>query len=135
MPIEILDGSYLIKNWNQALNPFFKAQPSSKHDKFQTEKYVRIHYSNVGISFVSKTYNAIFEPFQYWQTKQPITLEFTELQEPSIKNANLNDLKSLMEFLSPKERNWFEKNVFLDDNLQNYDIENQDVYSDGDYED
>lgn len=135
IPFEIIDGSRLIKNWNQALNPFFKAQPTSKHDKFQTQKDVRIHYSHVGILSVSKTFNAIFEPFQYWQNKQPTTFEFTDLQKPIIKQAKINDLKSLMEFLSSKEKDWFEKNVFLDNDLQNNDGENQEVYSDDDYED
>lgn len=79
---------------------------------------------------VLKTFNVIFEPFQYWQTKQPKTLKFTELLEPSIKQAKRNDLKSLMEFLSPKEKDWFEKNVFSNGDSQCYDVENQEVYSD-----
>lgn len=106
-----------------------------KYDRFQTQKYIRVHYSNIGIFSASKTYTTIFEPFQYLQAKPPKTIEFTELQEPTIKQVKHNDLKSFMKFLSPKEKDWFENNIFLVDNIQNYDVENEKIYSDDDYED
>lgn len=40
-----------------------------------------------------RKYTDIFEPFQYWQTKQSTTLKFIELEEPKIKQAKLIHLK------------------------------------------
>lgn len=112
---ELIHGFGLLKSFSLSLEEFFKDYKSlsSKDKPFRIQKYCLLQYLSSGNVLASMAYQAVFVPFTFFIKSSNLT-EFDpgsipHLPRQKLKPAKEKDLRSLYDFLSKEESDWFER--------------------------
>ncbi len=104
------------RTWGKALQPLRNPVPNSKTKWcFSIQKYRVLSFSPDSTKS-STLYNLVFQSFNILKENNEDLPALEYEDEPTVKAAKLNDVHSLMKFVSPSARKWFFKMMFFTSN-------------------
>lgn len=113
-PFEVIHVVNILKNWKNMLAPFMQEYPTTMKEKWAIQKYCIIQYNTSGNVQVSQTYQKVFTPFVIIIRGSSFdNMDSLEMDKVELKAAKVKDLRSLMKFVSPNGKQWFENKVFI----------------------
>ncbi len=100
------------RTWRKALQPLCNSVPKSKTKGcFTIQKYRVLSYSPDSTK-ASASYNPVFQLFNILKENNEDLPALEYEDEPTVKAAKLNDVRSLMKFVSLSTRKWFKMMFF-----------------------
>lgn len=108
----ILKHFLTFRDWATGFKPFTFLHPVNKTSKYGIQKCRIMRYKLLKME-ASATYFPVFNEFKVFKCHE-VPAEMELRNEPVVvpKAAKINDVRSLMKFVSKKAKNWYRKNVF-----------------------
>lgn len=110
-PFQVVYASKLFKKWSVMMSFIAEKIPINRNERFAIQKYVQLKYSH-GVLSASKTYMPIYLPFKVFKTNMVHEYSLPDEDKNILKPAKVQDVRSLLRFLSEDSQKWYEENVF-----------------------